>query len=507
MRRSMRSHNSEEASTSEGLPFRFAQALWAILALALGLRLFRLGEHSIWLDEAHTWWITAMPLRDMWAYINVYELHPHLHYLIVRSCVLLFGDTELVMRLPSALAGTLEVYAVFLLGRELSGRTAGLLGGLLVALSNSEILFSQEARMYSFLMLFLVLSAYHFMVALRTNAARSWAFFGLFTILAAWTDYRAFFIALALHGYLCTAPGMLRERWRGLLLADLVTALAVLPLVPVAAHQVGPGGAGASLGLYFPDLSPALMARTLWSYLGGFILPVGGGWIWSGALVLLALLVAGAGFQYRDQGRIALVNPLILGVSFGILVPFSLFKSQYYDVRSMMFLSPFVLLGVAQAVLELGRRWKPAGALILLGVLVLNVAAGNLWYFDPNYSKQNVRDVVGLLSAQMQEGDLVVVVPDYQQYPFRFYWRSSGSILFLKPPDLENPQVQGRLAAATRVWWVFAGDKVIDPAGMVRNHVTRNYRVEQAVEAPNMAFHPINGPSIQIYLARALPSR
>ena len=65
-----------------------------------------------------------------------------------------FGDGELAVRLPSLIAGTLVIPALYELGRELYDRRTGLVAAAFAAVSPLLIWYSQEARMYAFVALF-----------------------------------------------------------------------------------------------------------------------------------------------------------------------------------------------------------------------------------------------------------------------------------------------------------------------------------------------------------------
>src|SRR6202022_406074 len=104
---------------------RRAAAWWplaALLLLAAGLRVSTLDLQSFWYDEAFT------PVRVLHAGLGA-TLHsvvhtensPPLWYLLAWLDVRLFGDGELALRLPSALAGGAPRGGAGAIGRELAG--------------------------------------------------------------------------------------------------------------------------------------------------------------------------------------------------------------------------------------------------------------------------------------------------------------------------------------------------------------------------------------------------
>jgi uncharacterized membrane protein len=109
-----------------------------------------------------------------------------------------FGDSEAMLRLPSALAGVLWIPAIFLVGWRLFGHQEGLVAAGLVAVGWAPIYFSQEARAYAFLILMIMLAAYCWAGVVREQ--RTWAAVG-YTLCAAVTLYLhpmgLIFVALA----------------------------------------------------------------------------------------------------------------------------------------------------------------------------------------------------------------------------------------------------------------------------------------------------------------------
>ena len=127
------------------------QALLILLVLtgfAATARLIGLGHATLWGDEALVFARTQGTWADLWAWLRDDDFTP-LHYVTVW---LLGQETRLtptVLRLPSAVLGTLIVPAAYWLGRELRDRRLGLITAALAAGSAFLIFHGRDAKMYA----------------------------------------------------------------------------------------------------------------------------------------------------------------------------------------------------------------------------------------------------------------------------------------------------------------------------------------------------------------------
>lgn len=157
---------------------------WIILILALAtfLRFYHLGFQSAWLDEVHTLKESDpnMTLSQFNEVIMFREGIPHLYFLIVRFLSDGLGASILVARIPSAIGGILTVWFVYLLGKELYDRRAGLISALLLTLNFFHIEYSQEARSYALLAFFTTASFYFLVRFVRVMNLKYAILLGLF---------------------------------------------------------------------------------------------------------------------------------------------------------------------------------------------------------------------------------------------------------------------------------------------------------------------------------------
>ena len=121
------------------------------------MRLFRLGQQSLWIDEQFT--LTSAGLPGRFALHDLLEnVHGPLHTLVVAGFAALAGTSEWVLRLPSALAGIALVPAIGWLASRWSGRETVTPAVWLTAGSPFLVWYSQECRNYAFLLLASVLA-------------------------------------------------------------------------------------------------------------------------------------------------------------------------------------------------------------------------------------------------------------------------------------------------------------------------------------------------------------
>ena len=166
-----------------------------------------------------------------------------LYFVMVRFWSQWFGDSVTAIRSFSAVLGSLAILAMYWLCRELfRSRLSAWIGTSLIAVSPFYVLYSQEARPYSLLMLVVLLSSYILLRSLRQATFLNW---GLYSLTVAVGLYSHLFFALAAlsHGVYI----LLRERLKinkaliAYLLALALGAVTFIPwIIAIAAnrHQV-----------------------------------------------------------------------------------------------------------------------------------------------------------------------------------------------------------------------------------------------------------------------------
>lgn len=167
---------------------RFYAVATAIVMFAFLLRLFRLGENELWLDEAASFYDITVP---GWAAKLRGKNTPPLYYLLLHAWTIMAGRSETALRMLSVCFGTLFIIALIWAGRELFSPRAGLWSGAFAAVSPFHIYYSQEARAYTLLILALLLAYGTLWRALKTNHWLWWGLFSMFALLSVYTHYFA----------------------------------------------------------------------------------------------------------------------------------------------------------------------------------------------------------------------------------------------------------------------------------------------------------------------------
>lgn len=129
-----------------------AISLTAIVIASAVLRFWQIGRKNLWLDELFSVSVTSHgPLAAIRA--DMADTNPPLYYMIQSMLSPILGRSDGAMRVFPAAAGVLSVIIIYLVGRRMFGGKAGLWAAALFAVAPLAVQYSQEARMYSLLML------------------------------------------------------------------------------------------------------------------------------------------------------------------------------------------------------------------------------------------------------------------------------------------------------------------------------------------------------------------
>ena len=119
-------------------------ALGLLVLVALGLRLYQLGDRPFHHDESQDAYFSWIFFKN-----GDYEYNPLLHgplrFYLTAAMYALFGASDFTARLAPALMGTLMVPMPYLLRRQL-GRVAAFTAAVLLAVGPSYLYFSRFAR-------------------------------------------------------------------------------------------------------------------------------------------------------------------------------------------------------------------------------------------------------------------------------------------------------------------------------------------------------------------------
>jgi mannosyltransferase len=96
---------------------RYAQILLSLTILGSFLRFYNLGFNSLWLDEATTLNWSKPWFLEIWEISRSTDFHPPLFHWI-EHIMLIFGQSEFVLRTAPAILGILTIPVFYLIGKE-----------------------------------------------------------------------------------------------------------------------------------------------------------------------------------------------------------------------------------------------------------------------------------------------------------------------------------------------------------------------------------------------------
>jgi uncharacterized membrane protein len=407
------------------VPLRLAMALLAGLT-AVGLAIRLVIPRGIWLDEAISIHQANLSFHDLFENLQYGDRHPPLHHIALWLTVRAFGDGELAVRLPSLIAGTLVIPALYLLGRELYDRRTGLVAATFGTVSPLLIWYSQEARMYSFVALFGLLALWTQLRAIRDGGVVNWGAYILATSALLWSHY---FGLLLIGVQQLIFVGVLIQRRRakeptsglalGFAYSLAVLAIQLVPLLVFAHKQFDSAGAalGSPNGTY-DDLSfyavVSNMAWALWGYHPDGITELLAA-MWPLLLLLSLLLLGRGGSRQTLILGAAAITPIVL------LLVVAVVDRELFEVRYFLVAVPLLLLLVARLVT--GWIRKPSARLLATGVIVLTLVLGLIdqQTNDDNPRLYDFRGAIDEVERTAGPKSLVLYEPPDMRYVLEYY--------------------------------------------------------------------------------------
>jgi hypothetical protein len=389
----------------------------------------------------------------------------------------LISSSEIVLRLPSILAGGLFCWGVYKWLKLISGETAAVVGLALAAFTPSVVLLGAEVRQYSMLLFFMVAGLYFLERGLLTWSARALLVSALFEVLAVLTHYSAllFVVVTGLYGF----SRVVELRKTPVLMASWIAGQAIIGATVVGlyfSHIRQLAAAGAPQAIASTYLESTLFdsskanfvtfgARAtfrLFHYL--FSQPVV-------AAVVLLLFAVGLAILWRQPSKVGAAQPrrLMLFLLAGPLVNYAAALARAYPyggTRHSVWLFVFVLAGASIGLSGLKIRSDTKAVIAAVLMLVCYLAPHPLGAFIrfSNQRRSLMNAAVRNLQQTAQPGS-VFLLDNQSNYAFRYYFCRDKVIDFQIPApgfvDFSCGAYRGTVPTANS--WMFTPD-TLSPA-------------------------------------------
>ena len=209
-------------------------AIAATVAVAAILRLYGLGS-GLWYDEIVTLVESARrPVIEILTYFPDDNIHP-LYSLLAHASLETFGESAWALRIPACVFGVASVWMTYLLGARLQSRTEAWAAAAILAFSYQHIWFSQNARGYTMMGFFALLSTYFLLRARESQRVSDYAMYALACAAGIYTHLTMAFVVaghvmVMVGGKLGGWPATREPAFKSLMLAWVAVAILSLGL-------------------------------------------------------------------------------------------------------------------------------------------------------------------------------------------------------------------------------------------------------------------------------------
>jgi len=402
--------------------------LTIILITALLVRLHKL-DVGIWFDEIVTY-VSYMHLSFGEILTTYDNQNNHILYtLLARSSFLIFGESVWSLRFPAALFGVGSIAALYLFSSLVSTRKEALLSAGLLAFSYHHVWFSQNARGYTGLLFWTILSSWLLLKALREGKAQVWLLYGITTALGLFTHLSMAFVTVGqgvvyLANLYGTTKESRREKWLGGFLGFGVAGLLTLQLYSLVLPQLF-NWQGEGVSSWQGTVAVAPWKNPLWmaaEVLKGANISLG-----SGALLLVAVPVFALGLldfmRKRSSVVFLFLVPTLTSMIVIVVLQSTLLPRLFFF--AMGFAVAILVRGLMLCGEELvrGLRLGPSKAgTVGVALCLCVIIASGMSVTRAYRPKQDYGGALKFVQAQRQPGDVILTV-DLTVLPYRRFYK------------------------------------------------------------------------------------
>jgi len=457
-------------------------AIVFILILGFLLRLVNLNQ-SLWLDETVQAITSKGPFLGLFTELRG-DFHPPLYHFLMWGWVHMFGNGEIMMRLPSVFLGTATIYVLYLIAQKLLTKKSKwpLIVALFLATAPFHIYYSQEARTYALTAFLATLSTFSFMKMIdkknsQKQGQKSIPFYILSTVLLLYADYYGLFVFLA---QIVAILFIFRRKFIQKRKAFIITTLFFLPCLPLLWAQL-------KVGLQATNLLPEWGRLVNLGFLKALPLTfikfsIGRITIFNktiyAAVTAVLFLIYGLillnGFLKNKKLRI---NNLSLVVLFWLLGPLflawliSLFIPNYQPFRLLLVLPAFYLL----LVYGISKFPSKKTAIILtVVVLAVNLLSLGVYYFNPYFHREDWRGAVAYIEENANKKSVALLPSQTSRWPYDYYSTKKIPLLVAaKGFGMVREQTLANLLVARekpeRIYYLYYLTDLFDPQNLIPN--------------------------------------
>lgn len=451
------------------------------LTLALVLHAWQLDFKSIWIDEAVGWRFSQLTIPHVLV-VSAGDVHSPLYYLLLKTWVLVAGDSPIGLRSLSVAASLLAVFFLVRLAATLP-RALAVAAVLWYVLSPQTVYLAQEARMYAPLSAAVLATAlaYRRWIESGFSDRRALTWYVVGSAVAIYLHLFAILgiAAMALHFLLIAAGWCGHEsrpsgqNMRDWFKAQFAVFLAYWPWLPFTVAQIANGQSWRQTAAYpEPESYVVVLFRRL--FFGSHLSEPPPEWqsvaLFGVLLMGIAALIVRA-LRKRREADVFFVLLAIVPCAIGLLArPFA---GQIDLSRYLAYAAPLMMVACARGLADLQPGVRAAAAAIVVVGVGLIPAMGLRAYYAMPVRDYDVKPLVDFLAASpdgpVKRGDEIIVVPGYTVLTLRYV--SRDTITYDRVEEDEILKERLRHAASERRvawlivdyrWWMIRGTSELD---------------------------------------------
>jgi len=403
---------SEDAArpvVDRGRSLSTVEAIVVGIAVVTGLVLRFWTRSHLWLDEALSVDIARLPLTDIGAALRQ-DGHPPLYYYLLHGWMRVFGQGDTAVRALSGVFGVVALPLGWLAGRRAGGPRTGWAFVVLLSLLPFALRYSTETRMYSLVMVLVLVGYLLVRNALERPTGARLVGIALITGALLLSHYWAMWLLAA------TVLALAWRAWRSIadrattvrvLIAVLAGGIFLLPWLPSMLYQSAHTGT--------PWASPVRpTTMVIWT-----VQDFGGGYNGEGVILgwsLVGLFVLGLLATRIDVHRLVLDvrtvpqvrrEAAVVGLTIAIATVAGYATRTSFATR---YTAVFLPLFLVVAAVGLTRLDMPiVRPVVVIALLVLALVGG---LNNVATDRTQAGEITAAIKAGLQPGDVVVMCPD-----------------------------------------------------------------------------------------------